>query len=74
MDDILDVIVFFQILIPAGGLMRIAACYNYMSVEEDPSPYKRRIRNVLIFIVLSECISSILHVTLSYFGGTVIAP
>jgi len=73
MDEILSCIVLMQILIPAGGLMRIAACYNYMSVEEDPAPYKRRIRNVLIFIVLSECITTILHVTLSYFGGTVIA-
>lgn len=74
MDEILSFIVLMQVLIPVGGVMRIAACYNYMSVEEDPSPYKRRIRNVLIFIVLSECIGSILHVALSYFGGTVITP
>lgn len=73
MDDILSVIVLFQILIPIGGGMRIVACLIYMSYDEDPSPYKRRIRNVLIFIVLSECITSILHVALSYFGGTVIA-
>jgi Trk-type K+ transport system membrane component len=72
MDDILSCIVLFQILIPAGGLMRILACLIYMSADEDPSPYKRRIRNVLIFIVLTECIGTILHVALGYFGGTVI--
>ncbi|MET0017995.1 mercury transporter [Oscillibacter sp.] len=72
MDDILSVIVLFQILIPIGGGMRIVACLIYMSAAEDPTSYKNRIRNVLIFIVLSECIGSILHVVLGYFGGTVI--
>lgn len=73
MDDILSVIVLFQILIPIGGGMRIVACLIYMSAAEDPTSYKNRIRNVLVFIVLAECITSILHVVLSYFGGTVIA-
>lgn len=72
MDEILDCIVLFQILIPIGGGVRFLACLIYMSADEDHTPYKRRIRNVLIFIALSECITSILHVALSYFGGTVI--
>jgi len=58
MDDILSVIVLFQILIPIGGGMRIVACLIYMSAAEDPTSYKNRIRNVFIFIVLSECITS----------------
>lgn len=72
MDSILDAIVLFQILIPIGGGMRIVACLIYMSAAEDPTSYKNRIHNVLIFIVISECITTILHVALSYFGGTVI--
>lgn len=72
MDEILDGIVLFQILTPIGGALRILACLIYMSAAEDPTSYKNRIRNALIFIVLAECITSILHVVLSYFGGTVI--
>lgn len=72
MDDILSLTALLQILIPIGGGARIVACLIYMSAAEDPTPYKNRIRNVLIFIALSECIGSILHVALGYFGGTVI--
>lgn len=73
MDELLSLISLFQILIPIGGAMRIILCAIYMAMEEDPTPYKKRIKNVLIFIVLSECIGSLFHVVLSYFGGTVIS-
>lgn len=72
MDEILSLTVLLQILIPLGGLMRILLCLVYMSIEEDPTPYKKRIRNVLIFIALAECIGSVFRMTLGYFGGTVI--
>ncbi len=72
MDEILSFTVLLQILIPLGGLMRILLCLIYMSMEEDPTPYKKRIRNVLIFIALSECIGSVFRMILGYFGGTVI--
>lgn len=72
MDDILSFTSLMQILIPAGGGVRILACLVYMSMEEDPTAYRKRIRNTLIFIALAECIGSIFRVALSYFGGTVI--
>jgi len=72
MDEILSFTVLLQILIPIGGGMRILFCLIYMSVEEDPVAYKKRIRNVLIFIVFAECIGVAFRVALSYFGGTVI--
>ena len=73
MDTIQDLIVFFLIIIPVGAGMRIAACLNYMQMDEDSTPYKKRIRNVLIFLVLAESISSTLYAVLSYYGGTVIS-
>ena len=72
MDEILSCTTLLQILIPIGGGMRVLFCLLYMSTEEDPTPYKKRIRHVLIFIVLAECIGVIFRVALSYFGGTVI--
>ena len=73
MDELQGMITFFQIVIPIGGGMRILACLNYMAMDEDPTSYKRRIRNALIFIVLSECITSVLNAALSYYGGSVIS-
>lgn len=73
MDFIQELIVFFLIIIPIGAGMRIAACFNYMQMDEDPTPYKKRIRNVLIFLVLAESISGTLYAVLGYFGGTVIS-
>lgn len=72
MDEILSLTTLFQIIIPIGGGMRIVACLIYMSAAEDSTSYKRRIRNVLIFIALAECIAMIYRGSLSYFGGTVI--
>ena len=50
------------------------ACCIYMSMDEDPTPYKRRIRNVLIFIVVAECASGVLSIALRYFGGGIGGP
>ena len=69
MDTIQGIIRLLQILIPAGGAVRILLCLSYMAMEEDPRPYRKRIRNVLIFVVLSECTAGILQLIASYFGG-----
>jgi len=72
MDTIQDLIVFFLIIIPIGAGMRIAACLSYMQMDEDRATYKKRIRNVLIFLVLAESISGTFYAVLGYYGGTVI--
>ena len=43
-----------------------------MQMDEDRATYKKRIRNVLIFLVLAESISGTFYAVLGYYGGTVI--
>lgn len=72
MDTIQDIINFLLILIPVGTAVRCALCLMYASMEEDPAPYKKKLRNALIFAALSECITEILKLVVTYFGGDVI--
>ena len=69
MSEIVELTRLLQLLLPLAGGVRITACCIYMSMEEDPAPYKRRIRNVLIFVAAAECVSSVLSIVLRYFGG-----
>lgn len=72
MEFIQDLTVFLLILVPIGAAARIAACMIYMQMEEDPMPYRKKIRNVLIYAVVSECIIGLIPGLLGYFGGGVI--
>lgn len=72
MDKLNELIMYLQILIPIGGVMRIAACLVYMNMEEDATPYQKRIKHVLYFVVLSECFSGIFKTVVSYYGGGII--
>lgn len=67
MKEINGLISLLLIIIPTGAAMRIAACLICMANSEDQSSYKRRIKNVLIFVVLAESVSGILHAILSYY-------
>lgn len=67
MKEINGLISLLLIIIPAGAVMRIAACCICMANSEDQSSYKRRIKNVLIYVALAESISGILHMVLSYY-------
>ena len=69
MNEIAELTLLLQILIPIAGGVRIMACCIYMSMDEDPTPYKRRIRNALIFIAVAECAGGVLSIALRYFGG-----
>lgn len=47
--------------------MRILFCLLVMAFQEDRESYKKRIFNVLVFIVVAECISGILYMVIRYF-------
>lgn len=73
MDDLKDLILFLQIMIPLGAAARIAACNTYASMDnENKDSYKKKIRNLIIFVVLSETIGAIYSAAMGYFGGNVI--
>lgn len=61
---------FLQLIIPLAGAARIVYCLAVMSADEDAAPsYRKRIRNILIFIVLSECVAGFLRTAARYYGG-----
>lgn len=69
MDTIKDILNFLQLLVPAAAAVRVTACVIYMSYSEDTTPYKRKMKNAVIFTVLAEAICTILNMTVGYFGG-----
>ena len=73
METIQGFITLLLILIPAGGGARIVYCALAMTADQENSAsYKRRIRNLIIFIILAECVSGILALVASYFGGSAV--
>lgn len=70
MEKINQMIAFLQMVIPLGGAARIIYCLAAMSADEDgQASYKKRIRNILVFIVLAECASGFLRMVARYYGG-----
>ena len=68
MDTINGAITFFLIIIPVGALARVVYCLIAMSMDGDEEQtYKVRIRNVLIFCAIAECIVGLLDYFKSYF-------
>lgn len=68
MEDIQLLITFLLILIPLGGGARIVYCLTVMAADSDEEKtYKVRIRNVLVFVALAECVAGLLKAVLSYF-------
>ncbi len=72
METIQDIITFMLILIPLAGIARGVACVVYMLAEEDPAPYKKRLRNVIIYTAVAECVTGLFGLMVSYLGGDVI--
>lgn len=57
-----------QVLIPIGVGSRIAYCLCQIPLdEENAGVMKRRIRNALIFLVLSEVITQLLRIVKQYY-------
>ena len=71
METIQDLISFFLVIIPIGAAARITLCCIYAAMSEDPSTYKKRAKNALIFAILAECSTCILNIVARYFGGVI---
>ena len=68
MDHIKVLINILQLLILAGGGARIVYCLVLAPVDdEEEKSYKVRIRNILVFVVLSETIVGLLRWAGQYF-------
>lgn len=60
------------ILVPIGATLRVVLCVIYASTAEDPSHYKKKAINTLIYAVLAETITGIIKTVTLYFGGGVV--
>lgn len=72
MDTLIEIRNFLLILIPVGVTVRVVASLIYMTISEDPTPFKRKIKNALIFFVIAESIVALLGASgtlAKYFGG-----
>lgn len=68
MEEIQSLITYMLFIIPLGAVARIVYCLFMLSMDTDEEKsYKVRIRNVMVFTVLAECITGLLKVVLSYF-------
>ncbi len=68
MNGIYELAAILQILIPLSAVPRIIYCLLYIAMDnEQASTYKRRIRNLLIFVALAEGIAGLIVAIKSYF-------
>jgi len=58
-------------IIRAGVGFRVALSYLKMIFEEDGTPYRRRIRNTIIFYIFAESAFQLKDLAVTYFqyGG-----
>lgn len=68
MSEIAQLIAYLQILIPLAAAPRIIYCCIMIYVnDEEVKSYKARIRNIIIFIALTETISGLLRVIIPMY-------
>lgn len=68
MDEIKELIIAIQIIAGTGGMVR-ATYWILMGLnEEDYSPYKKKIKNVIIAVVLIETVFTLTGVFLGYYN------
>lgn len=71
MQQVSQLITVLLILLPLAAAARIVYCLIAMSTDhsDDSSSYKRRIRNILIFLILAESIMGLIKVISGYFSA-----
>ena len=58
------------VVIPLGVIFRVVFCLTKMIYDEDAQgSYKRKIRNTIVFGIISELIFVILDLVKKYYGG-----
>lgn len=72
MEQINELITLLLILIPAGGGVRILYCLISISGDEPSEDgMRRKIKHVLWFIVIAECLMGFVKVLMEYFPNFV---
>ena len=71
MDTLNEIISLLRVtIIPLGVIFRVVFCFTKMIYDEDAQgSYKRKIRNTIVFGVISELIFVILDLVKKYYGG-----
>jgi hypothetical protein len=70
MEQINQIITWFLVIIPLGGTARILYCLAAISTDMDARDvYQKRIKHVLMFVAISECVSGLLKIVAGYYGG-----
>lgn len=70
MEKINEMITWLLILIPVGSGARILYCLAAMPVDEDAvDSYRKRIKNILVFVAIAESLTGILKAVAHYYGG-----
>ncbi len=68
MDRLDQLIMALLILIPIAGVARIIYCVLSMAADsEESGKMKRRIKNIICFVILAECLVSIIALIESYY-------
>ena len=71
MDTLNEIINLLKVVvIPLGVIFRVVFCLTKMIYDEDAQgSYKRKIRNNIVFGIISELIFVILDLVKKYYGG-----
>lgn len=68
MQQVSQLITVLLILLPLAAAARIVYCLIAMSTDHsDDGSYKRRIRNILIFLILAESIMRLIRLSAAIF-------
>ena len=71
MDTLNEIISVLRIaVIPLGTIFRVVFCFTKMIYDEEAQgSYKKKIRNTIVFGIITELIFVILNIKKSYYGG-----
>jgi len=71
MDTLNEIISVLRIaVIPLGTIFRVVFCFTKMIYDEETQgSYKKKIRNTIVFGIITELIFVILDIIKSYYGG-----
>lgn len=68
MNHISEIITAGMVLIPLGAVPRAIYCVNkIMSDPEQEQVYRRRLKNLLVFVVIAECALDVIQIIQKYF-------
>lgn len=72
METIKNLIAVMLILINAGCVFRLIMCFIKLmgSAEGEVATYKKRIKNLISFMIIANCIWVITYLVLRYYGFT----